>query len=69
MRVNWKEIFIFLSGMAGAKCLVDLYLYLSKISVPFIGYTFSPNLIGIKTVIDFVFFALFYYLGFIKMKD
>ena len=66
MKVNWKEIFKFLSGFALANFLINLYLYFNNIQVPFLGYTISPQLLGIRSIVSLVLFGAFFYFGFVK---
>jgi len=66
MKINWREVFKFLSGAAFAGSLANLYLYLSAISVPFLGFTITPELLGLRSIVQFVLFVLFFYYGYIK---
>jgi hypothetical protein len=42
-KIKWREVFKFLSGAALAGSLANFYLWLSGISVPFLGYTMTPR--------------------------
>jgi len=68
MEVDWREIFKFLSGFAAAGFFTNLYLYMNNISLPFLGYTISPQLLGVRSIVNLILFGLFFYLGFIKRK-
>ncbi len=67
-RFKWIEVFKFLSGFAAASFLTTIYLYFTKASVPFLGYTISPELLGLRALINLVLFGLFFYFGFAKRK-
>jgi len=66
MKINWKEVFKFLSGGAFVGSIANLYLYLNNISVPFLGYAISPGLLGVRSLFLFVLFLIFFYLGYLK---
>ena len=63
MNVKWREVFKFLSGATLAGSFATCYLWLAGISVPFLGYTITPRLLGAKAVVQFVLFAVFLYVG------
>ena len=62
-KIKWREVFKFLSGAALAGSLANFYLWLSGISVPFLGYTITPRLLGARAVVQFVLFVVFLYFG------
>ncbi len=74
MKLYWKEIFKFLSGVALAGSLADLQLYLNHISIPFVanisipyfGSIFTWQEFGLRGLADFILFIVFFYYGFIK---
>ena len=66
MKINWKEVFKFLSGAAFVGSITNLYLYLNNISVPFFTYTITPELFGLRFVVGFILFLLFFYHGYLK---
>ena len=66
MKINWREVFKFLSGAAFVGSLTNLYLYLNNVSVPFLGYTITPELLGWRSLVGFVLFLLFFYFGYLK---
>ena len=66
MKINWKEVFKFLSGAAFVASAANLYLYLNNISVPFLGYTITPELLGLRSLVGFVLFFVFFYYGYLK---
>lgn len=66
MKINWKEVFKFLSGAAFVGSITNVYLYLSDISVPFLGFVITPELLGLRSVVGFVLFLIFFYWGYFK---
>ena len=66
IKIKWKEVFKFLSGALFAGSLANLYLYLNNISVPFLSYVISPQFLGIRSLIQFALFLVFFYYGYIK---
>ena len=66
MRIKWREVFKFLSGAALAGSFANCYLWLSGISVPFLGYTITPRLLGARAAAQFVLFVVFFYFGYMK---
>lgn len=68
MKVKWREVFKFLSGFAAAGFMTNLYLYLNNISIPFLGYVISPQLLGIRSFVNFILLLVFFYFGFVKKK-
>lgn len=66
MKIKWKEVFKFLSGAAFVGAGANFYLYLSNISLPFMGFTFSPELLGIRALVGFILFLVFFYFGYLK---
>jgi len=66
MRINWREVFKFLSGATFVGSITNLYLYLTHIAVPFLGYTITPELLGLRSLIQFVLFLVFFYFGYLK---
>jgi len=66
MKVNWKEVFKFLSGAAFVGSIANGYLYLTHVSVPLLSYTISPEILGLRAVVLFVFFLIFFYFGYLK---
>ena len=66
VKVNWREIFKFLSGFSAAGFLTNLYLYLNNISLPFLGYTLPPELFGVRFIVNFILFGVFFQEGLLK---
>ena len=66
MKVNWREVFKFLSGATFVASIANLYLSVHDIAVPFLGYTISPRLLGVRAAVGFVLFAVFFYFGYLK---
>lgn len=66
MKINWKEVFKFLSGAAFVGSIANAYLYFANISLPFLGYTFPPELLGLRALVGSVLFLVFFYYGYLK---
>ena len=68
MHINWREVSKFGSGATFVGTIGNGYLYLYDISVPFplLGLTISPRLFGVRAVISFVLFCVFFYFGYLK---
>jgi len=68
MKINWPEVFKFFSGAAFAGTIANGYLFLYDISVPFpfLGFTISPRLFGVRAVVSVVLCGVFFYLGYLK---
>jgi hypothetical protein len=65
-RITWREVFKFLSGVTFAGSIASFYLYMYNVSVPFLGYTVSPKLIGAKAALHLLLFTVFFYYGYVK---
>jgi hypothetical protein len=65
-KVKWREVFKFLSGAALAGSFVNFYLWLNGVSVPFLGYTVTPRLLGLRGLVQFVLFVVFLYFGWLR---
>lgn len=68
MKINWQEVFKFLSGVTLAVAVTSLYLYSNNVSVPFMSYEIKPELMGLRGAVGFGLFLVFFYLGFLKKK-
>jgi hypothetical protein len=68
MRINWKEVFKFLSGAFFVSAGILFYLYLTNTPVPVLGTDFvvSPEVNGLRSIAHFAFFLVCFYLGFIR---
>jgi hypothetical protein len=62
----WHEIFKFLSGAAFAGSIANGYLWYVDLSLPFLGFTITPTLFGIRAGVALVLFLLFFYLGWLR---
>ena len=62
----WREIFKFLSGAAFAGAIANLYLWAVDASLPFLGYTITPGVFGIRGVVGILGCWLFVYLGWFR---
>lgn|SRR5208283_152070 len=67
-RIPWKEVCKFLAGAFFVSAGVLLYLYMAKVSVPVLGLGFivTPEINGVRSIIHFILFLTFFYLGFIR---
>jgi hypothetical protein len=66
MSINWKEVCKFLSGAFFVSAGVNAYFYVTHVAVPFLGFTISPELLGLRSIIHFVLFLICFYIGFIR---
>jgi hypothetical protein len=68
MRINWKDVFKFLSGAFFVTAGASWYLSWYQISVPlpFFGLTMTPEFLGIRGFIHFALFVISFYFGFIR---
>lgn len=62
-------IYKFLSGFFTSAALTDWYFYAHSMTLPFMGYTMTPHIAGIKAIIFGVVAVIFFYLGFLKRHD
>jgi hypothetical protein len=71
MRINWREVFKFGSGAAFVGTIGNGYLCLYDVAVPFplLGFRISPRLFGVRAVISFVLFGVFFYFGYLKTRS
>lgn len=65
-KVWWREAFKFLAGAAFTSCVANGYLYAARISPPFLGYTIRYTLLGLRAVVAFAAFLLFFYFGYVE---
>jgi hypothetical protein len=61
MRINWREVFKFLSGATFLGTIANLYLAVNDVFVPVFGYTMTPELLGWRSLVSFILFLLFFY--------
>ena len=66
MSIIWKEICKFLSGAFFVTAGASWYFWWYQISVPFIGFTITPEFLGIRGFIHFALFLISFYFGFIR---
>jgi hypothetical protein len=66
--INWKEICKFLSGAFFVTAGASWYLSWYHITMPFMNTTMSPEFLGVRGFIHFIFFLITFYIGFIKKK-
>jgi len=69
VKINWKEVFKFLSGAAFVGSAANFYLYLNRVALPpFFGFTISPDFLGFRSLVGFILFLVFFYFGFLKKR-
>ncbi len=69
MRINWRDVFKFLSGAFFVSAGANWYFYWLHIAVPipFFGFTtISPELLGARALLHFALFLVSFYVGFIR---
>lgn len=66
MTVNWREVCKFASGAAFAGSIANFYLWSAGVSVPFLGHAIPPGVMGTRSVVQFVLFVVFFYLGWLR---
>ena len=58
--------FKFLSGAALAGSFANVYLWFSDVSVPFLGCTITPHLLGARAAVQFGLFVVFLHFGWLR---
>jgi len=66
MKIAWKEVCKFLAGAFFVSAGVLFYLYITDVSVPVLGFTVTPEINGMRSIVHFVLFLTCFYLGFIR---
>jgi hypothetical protein len=66
VKIKWREVFKFLSGAALAGTFATFYLWLTGVSVPFLEFTTTSLLLGLKAAVQFVLFVVFLYFGWLR---
>ena len=69
MRVNWRDVFKFLSGAFFVSAGTNWYFYQLHVAVPFpfLGFsTLPPALLGARALVHGALFFACLYLGFIR---
>jgi len=66
MKIPWKEVCKFLAGAFFVSAGVLFYLHITDVSVPLLGFTVTPEINGMRSIVHFVLFLTFFYLGFIR---
>jgi hypothetical protein len=67
-RIPWQDVCKFLAGAFFVSSGVLFYLYLARVSVPLLGTGLieTPEVSGVRSIVNAVLFAAFFYLGFIR---
>jgi hypothetical protein len=67
-KIPWKDVCKFLAGAFFVSAGVLLYLYAAGVSVPVlgVGFTVTPEINGVRSIVHFILFLAFFYLGFIR---
>jgi hypothetical protein len=68
MRINWRDVFKFLSGAAFVGTIANAMLFQQGISMTIWGFTITPQLFGLRAVISLVLFAVFFYFGYLRRR-
>jgi len=69
VKINWREVFKFLSGAAFVGSITNFYLYSNRVALPpFLGITISPEFLGLRSLVGFVAFLVFFYFGYLKRR-
>ena len=66
MKINWKEIFKFLSGAFFVTAGASWYFAQLKIDIPFMGTTMTHKFLFVRGFIHFALFLTTFYFGFIR---
>jgi len=66
MKINWKDVWKFLSGAFFVSAGTNVYFYFTNTAVPFLEYTIAPELLGLRSVVHFALFLIVFYYGFVK---
>lgn len=66
MKINWKEIFKFLSGAFFVTAGASLYFAYNKVDLPFMETTMTHEFLYFRGALHFVLFLITLYFGFIK---
>jgi hypothetical protein len=66
--IPWKDVCKFFAGAFFVSAGVLLYLYMSGVSVPVLGFGFTvtPEINGMRSIVHFILFLTFFYFGFIR---
>lgn len=62
----WREVFKFLSGAAFTGAVANFYLWAVDASLPFLGYTITAGVFGIRGIVSALSCVLFFYLGWLR---
>jgi hypothetical protein len=67
-KIPWQDVCKFLAGAFFVNAGILLYLYLAGVSVPLLGTSFieTPEISGVRSIVQAVLFVTFFYLGFIR---
>ena len=67
-RVPWQDVCKFLAGAFFVSAGVLFCLYLARVSVPLLGTGLieTPEVSGLRSIVNAVLFVAFFYLGFIR---
>ena len=67
-KINWKEVFKFLSGAFFVTAGASWYFAYLNIDVPFMGTKMSPQFLVIRGFLHFTLFLVTFCFGFIRKK-
>jgi hypothetical protein len=66
MKILWKEVFKFLSGVTLTGAIVNTYLSLNNITIPLFSMIMTPEILGFRAVGHFAMFLAFFYFGYLR---
>ena len=66
MKINWKELFKFLSGAFFVTAGASWYFAYNKVDLPFIGTSMTHEFLFFRGFLHFALFLITLYFGFIK---
>jgi hypothetical protein len=67
-RIQWPEVFKFLSGAAFVGAITNIYLWAYGISLPFLGYVIPPWFLGVRGAVGAVLCIVFFYFGYLRKR-
>jgi hypothetical protein len=67
-RIPWQDVCEFLAGAFFVNTGILFYLYLAGVSVPLLGtgFTETPEVSRVRSIVHVVLFLTFFYLGFVR---
>jgi hypothetical protein len=69
MKINWKEVFKFVSGFAFGDATINAVLYLNNTQISLFGFTQSRESWGIRITLQFIVALGLFYFGYLKKES